>query len=211
MDGAEHRVGAPEEDARIPEEFAAVDEYLGEVAVGFLGEGFDAEYFLVAGGRFAHLDVAVSGFGTCGLDAEGKEGVVGGHEVESVAEGMLKLSFSGNQVVAWCDDHNCVGVFCEDMIASPGDAGCGVAAGRFEQNVVGGNVGELFAHEGSVAAVGYDNDVFFRYEREEAVVGHLQQCAACAEKVDELFGAFGAAIGPEAAAYASAHDYAITV
>ena len=97
------------------------------------------------------------------------------------------------------------------MISCPGYAGGGIAAGRFEQDAVRRNVGKLLAHLVGVAGVGHDQDILFRHYRQEALVAHLQQRAACAEKVNELFRLVRTAVGPEAAAYATAHYHAISM
>ena len=68
--------GVPYEDAGVPQEFAAVDKYLGQLPVGLLGEGF---YLVcdvpVDGGGFFHiaLYVAVAGLRTGGVDSESEE------------------------------------------------------------------------------------------------------------------------------------------
>ena len=79
------------------------------------------------------------------------------------------------------------------------------------KNLFGGDVGQLFAHKVDIHGIGEHEYVLLRYKRQHAVVAHLQKAASCAHEINELLGHACAAIGPEAASDAAAHNHAITV
>ena len=97
------------------------------------------------------------------------------------------------------------------MICRPGYAGSGVAPCRLKQYLVGLKLGQLFAYLVVVGTVGDNEYVFGINQRQYVVVAHLQERTSCAEEVYELFRLACAAVGPETATYATAHDHAISV
>ena len=97
------------------------------------------------------------------------------------------------------------------MVSRPSDAGSGVAASRFEKDLVVGKVGQLLADKVGLQSICNDENVFGGNYRQNTVESHLQERASCAEEVNKLFGAIGAAIGPKTAADAATHYYAISM
>ena len=132
-------------------------------------------------------------------------------EAETALHGVDKDVLPCNQMVARGHYDTCLGIDCRDMVCCPGDAGSGIAAGRFEQNLAFGKFGELFPNERSILLVGYDEHILFRHERKDAVETHLEKSAAGSEKIYELLRTRRAAVGPETAADAATHDHAIAM
>lgn len=93
------------------------------------------------------------------------------------------------------------------------DACCGPSDGRqgispdwlFEQALVR-ETGELVCDQVGVMLVSDEKDVVGIEQMAESLVCLLEQSLPCAEPVEELFGKFFSAYGPEPASYASAKD-----
>ena len=81
----------------------------------------------------SHLDIAVAGLGAGGFDAQGEQGVVVLHEVESGQDALLKLGLAHDEVVARRHHDGCLRVERGDMVGGPGDGGGGIATAGLGQ------------------------------------------------------------------------------
>ncbi len=180
-----------------------------EFTIGLLGKCLDFHDVVID--RLADLNVAVSGLGTCRFDSESKQRVIVLDKLKSFDYALLKLALTCDQVVARTEHYARLGIDRRDVVCRPGDARGGVAAGGLEQDAVIGDVGQLLFYDIGIDRVCDDKDIFFRNDRKYTVITHLEQRAAGAQEVDELFRSVRAAIWPESAADAAAHDHAISM
>ena len=132
-------------------------------------------------------------------------------EVKSAVDALPELLLIDDQMVAGGYHHLGIGIDGFDVVGCPGDAGSGIAACGLEQDLVVLDLRQLFLDEGLVALVSDQDDILNGHNAVDAVKGHLQQGASCAEEIDELFRLGGFGEGPKSAADASAHDNAISV
>ena len=198
--------GVGDEQARVPEEFAAVHEHLREAALRLLRERL---YTVQVGAdRLSHLYVSVARFGACGLHSHGEQTVVRRHEVESVVDVACESLLVEYGLVGRGDYDIGVGVDSCDAVCGPCGAGGGVAVYGFGEHIVLAELWQLFRHDVGVSHVGDDKDVLLRHYLGKAVVGLLQLCAPRAEEVDELFRILLAAARPQPAPLASGKNHA---
>ena len=195
----------PDEDAGVPEKFAALQERLRQLQVGFFGETLDLADGLVV----RDLDVAVTRVGTRGLDAHGHQRVVLRGEVETLGDDRPEVVFVEDQVIRRGDDHLRSRIALLQSVGCITDAGSRVASDGFAEYLFRPEFRDLFQHEVFVAGVGHDQEIFSRSQFFETLVRHAYKRLAGAEDIEELLGLGLAAFGPEAAADAAGHDDAI--
>ena len=172
-DGLQNGVDVPDEEARVPEELAAVHEDLRQLAVGLFGEGLDLDEVTLT--FVAALDVAVARLGSGGFDAEGDQSAMLGHEVERLADVVEELVFLEDEVVRGGHDDVSLRAAGFDAVGGVGDAGRGVAPSGFGQDLVVGQEGQLLVHHPDVAPIGDNVDVFLGDDFRKAVDRHLQE------------------------------------
>ena len=156
-----------------------------------------------------HLDVTIAGLGAAGLDTHSHKGIPILDELKRLDNALPVALHIQDEVVAGSDHHLGIGIDGLDVVGSPCDARRGVAANGFEQNLFGTDFGKLLLDERLIHLIGDEDDIVHGYNALHAVKCHLQQAASGAEEVEELFGFFGFAEGPETAPHASTHDDAI--
>ena len=207
LEGLDDASDLPDEDARIPEEFARPEKRLRQFEVGFLGEALHLADRL----RVRHLDVAVACVGPRGFDAHGHQRIVVRGEPEALLHDGAEVFFVEDQMVRRGDDHLGPGVLLQQRVGRIGDAGRRVAAHGFAEHLLLVEFGQVFQHQLLVFAVGHDQEVLRRDHRREAFVGVADEGLARSQDVEELLGHRLAALGPEARADAAGHDDAISV
>ena len=134
-----------------------------------------------------------------------------GHIGEGVQYVLGKARLVKYHLVGRCHHDVGLGVEGAYVVGGEGHARCRTLIGRFVQDLLYGQVGQLFAHEVRVVRVGRHDDVPLRDDACKALVGLLQERLAQAEKVNKLLGASHAALWPEAAPDATRHDDAIVI
>lgn len=201
--------GAPQEYARVPEKLAGGDKHLSQFEVGLLGKGLHLADIALC--RFSYLYVAIACLGPRGGDTECQQGVVAVYEIEAGQHARLEQGLAGYHVVGWGDYHRCLWVAGRDMPRSPGYAGCCIATCRLEEYLVGRYFGQLLGNKVGIAFVGHYQYIGGRYKIAYAVIAHLQQGTARAEKVYKLLWQACTAVGPKSATDAATHYHAITV
>ena len=195
----------PDEDAGVPEKFAALQERLRQLQVGFFGETLD----LADGPVVRYLDIAVARFRTGGLDADGHQSRPVVDEVEAFADDGAEILLVEDQVIRRGDDHLRSRIALLQSVGCITDAGSRVASDGFAEYLFRPEFRDLFQHEVFVAGVGHDQEIFSRSQFFETLVRHAYKRLAGAEDIEELLGLGLAAFGPEAAADAAGHDDAI--
>ena len=154
-EGFDDGLNLPDEDARIPEEFARLQEGLRQFEVRFLGEALD----LADDVGVRDLNVAVTRIGTCRFDADGQQGVVSVGEFETLADDLAEVLFVEDQVVGRGDDHLRVGILLQQRVGRIGDAGGRIAADRFAEHLPFADFGDVFEYEVLVFMVGHHEKV----------------------------------------------------
>ena len=132
-------------------------------------------------------------------------------ELVGLDDALPELVDVDDEVVARGYHHLGIGVDGLDVVRGPCDARCRVAPGRFEQYLAVLDFGQLLLDELSVTLVGNQQYVLDGDDSLDAVKRHLQQAASRTEEIKKLLGLCGFAEGPESAAYASAHDHAVSI
>jgi hypothetical protein len=85
------------------------------------------------------------------------------------------------------------------------DTGGRIPHRGFQDDLLGGHLGQLFQNKIIVAFIGQDQDVPGRDEAIEAIKGFLDQGLSRPQHIVELFGILGGAYGPKAGTYPSGH------
>ncbi len=122
----------------------------------------------------AALDVTEAGVAVGGDDAEGDEGIgLLADDVEGGADGFLESGDRLDDVVGGDDGHHGVFVFGEEDTGGEADGVGGVAADGLAEEIVLGQLGEIFEHAIAMGGGGADVDALGREEAAEALVGEL--------------------------------------
>ena len=166
--------GLPEEDTGVPEELAGADEHLRQLQRRLFGEGLHLQGLrhLPGAAAFLDLDVAEVHVRAAGDDAEGHQHVVPGNEAEHLVDGGGEQVLVPDHEVTGGGDDEGVGVARKNGIGGKSHAGGRLAAERFQQKILFGNLGKQDARRGGILGQGDHQDVLPGHEPREAVVGH---------------------------------------
>lgn len=203
----EHISEAEDEHAGIPESAAGGDKLFGAGARRLFDELFRAGEGGGGGGgeAFAGEDVAVAGFGRAGSDADGEKRVFACGDGRGIAESLGVAFGIGDDVICGDDGEDGIRVACGEESGDKGDAGRGVFAVGFGDDVVGRELGQFFADVGGVVGGGDDEDMVGRGEVKIALDCFSDEGARSGDG-EELFRAGSAASGPETFTFAAGHD-----
>ena len=207
LEGLDDRTDLPDEDARIPEEFARLEEYLCQFEVRFFGKALH----LADGFRVRDLDVPVPRIGAGGLDAHGHQGVVLRGEVEAFGDDGAEILFVEDQVVRGGDDHLRIGIGLHERVGRIGDARGGIASHGFAQHLPFFEFGDMLQHQPLVFVVGHHEEILRGDDFCKAFVGVADEGFSRSEDVEELLGLRLSALGPEPGADAARHDDTIFI
>ena len=178
---------------------------LGGGEIGLFLEGFNLIY-LIYGRWLGSSYVAIACLWTAGLDANGNNGFFVGGIAQCLAEDALIFGCVYDQGIGGCYNDVGIGMLLLDFPTSVGDAGGGVACLWLGEDVICRHVGYLLLNDADVFLVGHHPHVLYRADGLQTVYGELDEGAAHAHDIDELFGIAGGGHGPEAAADAAGHD-----
>ena len=112
-------------------------------------------------------------------------------------------------MVGWGYDNLCIGIFQSDFAVGVHNAGRGVAAHRFTENVLYGDFRQLFVNNAAVFLVGYDIYVFVWDNLCKAIESLLYQSPSNTKNVKELLWHIRTAYRPETASDATCHYHAV--
>ena len=92
---SQNHIGAPHEQAGVPQKVAAFHKHLRQLQIRLFGEGFHLVQLAAGQALVVHvLNVAVAGIGPRGLNAERDKHIVGPRRVDSGADEAAKLVFA---------------------------------------------------------------------------------------------------------------------
>jgi hypothetical protein len=122
--------------------------------------------------------------------------------MDSGVEGFQGL----NDVVGWHHEHDAVRITFEYFEGGESDAGSCVSGGRFDEQIVFREFGELLLGGGSLQRVGDDPGIR-GFGPGAAAVERLLDHGAIAGEPQELFGELSAALRPESGAASTGHNH----
>ena len=199
----EHRVGAEEEVAGIPQ-IAFRHVALGGFEIGLLDEGGDAARRADAE-RLAGADVAVTDRRLGRRDAERDDRALAAAASAAAAQAARKLFWSSTTWSAAKTATTVCGSRAAPISAAIATAGAGIAARRLDDDRrLGADLLELLAHQEAVVAIG-DDDRLVEHRRVEAL-DRLLEGRGRADQRNELLRHGLARFRPHPRAGAAAHD-----
>ena len=199
------RARRPDEDAGVPVVVARCHKLLGAVLVGFFDKAAHVERGVVAG-QIAGFDVAVSGFGARGLDAQHHHILAGGGHGNALLQRLEEARLVGNHVVGGKNAQHSPRVFALDQEGREAAGWRGVAGHRLLHDLRGGQAGQLVGDLVGQILVGDDPGFFQRCQRHEAFHGLLDHGALAVEG-ENLLGASAPGTGPETRAAAPGQNH----
>jgi len=194
----------PHKDACIPEIVAVFQILEGGVQVRFLLELAYLHQLAMQG--LGGVDVAVTRFRAGGRNTYGDNGVPFLGERQGLGYGLCKLDGLEHQGVSRGDHYVGLRVLLLNLPGGVGDAGGRVAAFRFGQDLVLRDGGQLLLHQVHVLFSGDHPEVVLGADRGKAVHGELEEAAAHAQHVYELFGYVRGGKRPEPAPDTASHN-----
>lgn len=159
-----YRAGLPDENTRIPEEFAALHEGLGQFQIGLFRKTLHRTNGLVGRGLY----ITVTRFGACGTDADGHQRIVARHEIEALADDRAEPLLVDHPVIGRRDDHLRFGIVFPQPVGGVGDGRRGIAADRLAENLFFADLGKDIADQFLVTSVGHHDEIFVGHQRREA-------------------------------------------
>ena len=173
-------------------------------SVGLFLEG---RYFHdLPGHGFGRIDIAVARLRTRGLDAHGDDGVGPVGHGERLRDGVGERGGLEHQGVGRGDDDVGGGIALGDLPAGVGDAGGRVPGLRLRQDLVGGDVRQLFPDDVHILLGGDHPELVRGAHGQETLHRQLEERLPHPENVDELLRAFRGGKRPQPAADAAGHD-----
>src|SRR5690606_219799 len=152
------------------------------------------------------LNVAISRFGSCRLNAERDKLVLGRGLFHRHADHVKEFGLLQDEVVGRTDHDDGVLVPLGNAIAGVGYAGGGVLAHRLCQDMIRVELWKLVLHMCDVFLV-CDHVYITRVaNRKESLERRLKERLSGTEDIKKLFGFGVAAVRPEAAPHASRHE-----
>ncbi len=200
----------PDEDAGVPEEFAAVEKHACELHTGLLGEGLHPHGGAVGHGNLG-LDVSEVGIRAPGHHAEREQHVVGGGILQPRAHGVPVFVVVFHYLVGGGDQGHSFGVAPEYRIACVCDTGRRVAVIGLQQQIVRRELGNVGENQVAVAFLRHHEYVPSRNDAGDPLVSQPQEGLAGFGKVQELLGLGTPAYRPEPGSEASGHYYTVKV
>ena len=151
------------------------------------------------------LDVPVPGLRMAGLDADRQQARAIRCAVSTATvQDAQKLFVVLDDMVGRQHDHDSVRIDPADMECSEADARCGIPADRFVQDILFGNIRQLFREEGPLHPVGDDEEIAGIHRAGQASGGTLDH-GFFAGDLERLLGGSLSAAGPEAGAHSPGH------
>ena len=197
----------PNEDAGIPIEIATFEKVFREFQTWLLGKCLHALHRLMRCVLLiGPLYVSVARVRTSWLDTKSNQVTTFMRLIDTDSNRFQKLLILQNEVITGCYDDVGIGFTLGNPESGISHARGSIAHVRFAQHLLRFQIRKLFKHELFIALVGNDQNIFLRANRQEAVVGHLNERAPYTEDVVKLLWKSGAAHGPKTAANATRHD-----
>ena len=182
LERGEQRVGAEDEDARVPGVAWILQVALRGLRVRLLDESVDRVH-----ARFppaAPPQVSVPRLGTGRRNADGDQIPALRHPcrgLQRVAEALRM----GDVMIAGKDQEDSLPIFLQHPHRGEADRRRGVARCRLDQEICRGQIGNRLAHAPLVVAPAHHPDASRRTERRDARIG-LRQQAAAGDQLEEL-------------------------
>lgn len=198
-DIVQHIVSSEDEEAGVPEEFAAVHKHLCEFLVRFFGEGFYVEDLSVLVFHFSHLYVAVSSLGSCRLYSESHDSLVVADVVECLEEVFHEYFIGIDDLVRrrHCDAR--LRIYVAYGACSPGYGSERASSYGFCKYLLPCQLRELLLYDFEIVFLCAYKDVLGGYELCEALICLLNQSQSGALEIEKLLGHVFAACGPKSA------------
>ena len=157
------------------------------------------------------LDVSEVGIRAGGLDTDGEKLIVALSIVHDVRNRLHEIGLVGDDMVTGGHRHHGFGVLAHQLVCGVGYAGRRISLERLEEDVLFRYAIGLCQSQFAILFRSDDEDVFAGDDAYGAVYGHLQQSAAGAKDVYELFWSGVSAQRPETAACTARHYDTISV
>ena len=124
----------PEKNPRVPEKLSRLHKHLGQLKLRLLGESL--HLVEIATDLITYLDISVTRFRACRLDAQRQQRVALLHKLKSLAYRLLKHPLACDQMVARSHHDARLRIVGRDVIGRPRNAGSRVAACRLKQYLI---------------------------------------------------------------------------
>src|SRR5690606_38828429 len=116
-----------------------------------------------------------------------------------------------NQVLSRCNDYNGNGIQLLYLMAGISVARRGVAHDRLQYELLGRELGQLFADELRIRFVCGHEDVLLWNALPKTVIRSLDERFSCTQHINELLGQFGTAYRPEPATDTTRHNDGVII
>ena len=190
-----------EEQAGVPIELATVYENLGKVALRLLGKRLHlVESFAH---RIAQLDVSIARLRTGRFHTHGEEATVVGNKVQSLQHILAERLLVEHSLIGWRSHDASLRILHGYAMRSPCHTRSCIAMNGFRQDVLRGNIGQLFPYKFHILLVGIDIDMVGWHNPCHPVISLLQLSTSHTEEIKKLFGISIAAAGPQSSTLSS--------
>ena len=190
-----HRADVPEEDTRVPHKFAALHKEARIVHGRFLLKTLHAVQQALLDG-IAHLDVAVGSIGHRGRGSHGHKDGMGGHVRQAIGDFCLEAVGINDLLVGRRENYDSLGVVQADVVVGPDGGWRSGKLHRLQQDILLRHFGQLLLDHLGIVLVGGDEDMVGGQQGGKAVERLLQERAARAKEINELFGPIFTTHGP---------------
>lgn len=207
-DAGGYGAGIPYKYAGIPQVIACRKVTLGGLKVRLFTELCYRNYLcMLLRGLWGTLNVTVTRFRPVGLDSYCYNFIVLLRKAEGRGDDAAELVGVEYHGIGRSYYYVAVRTVTGNAPAGPGYAGGCVAGCGLGKDMALRDAGELLTYYGHVILIGDYPEIGLRTDAQEAVYSELNEGAAAAKYIYELFGQLWSAEGPETGPYSTCHDY----